>query len=318
MAYTVYDESRGTTAEAQGGGDTQAGKVGGGSVPFELTTNSGSIDGPGSGGTTTNTFTSAMTELGRIDIAGKKVVVKIETLAVGDITNVAATATFTFDTDAKVETDPSTNYIALTDANGVSETFWARENDERSDEFAVVASGTTCATNFKALVNASSLAIAATGSGAAVVLTQETSGYKGNTLIDDGAGFAAMCVGTSGVAVPAAFTSGADVDFFCEFSPTGVNGQWTKYTAVAADVTYNNTGVSIANNLTLAQTGAANAKVFQLDLTAIKAPYIRLGINSQGLELDEDFSVTIGITYPLGYVRNIDKETWNAKGEREG
>ena len=312
----------GDKTEGSGHGDSIPGIIGRGESPYIISTNVTDIGPDGSGGDNTNTYSGATLNIGRIPVNGKKIIVLVTANASVTISTGRAQAisnTFVFNGSLKVDGGS----ITLIDSNGVSETFYGRLAATRSDEFVCHATDTTCATNFRTIVNASSLAITASGSGANIILTQDNYGAKGNTAITADSTFNGWCTTNP----DAAFAGGSAVDLFCEFSPSGINAgggynsQWTNFEAHPGTVANvydhtatNTTGVGIATDLSFV---SGTTSAYQLDLTAVNAPYIRLGINSQGATLPEDTSVTLGIVYPAGYVRAVDRETWNEKGERE-
>jgi len=224
-------------------------------------------------------------------------------------------------TQATIGSDGNTT-VTLTDTGtaGMTKTNFTGGQNIRSDEFTLVDSATTTGDNFIALVNGSNGhngTITAANSSGAITLTQVVKSIKGNTLITSDTNFDAACTGD----VPdAAFTGGADLNFYAEFSPTGNANEWTVFDAyggtgalVYTHNRFNPTGIEIANDLTLTN---GSFGIYSLDLTSINTPFIRLGINSQGRTLPADLGFTFNISYPVDYDKGIDKETWSEKGER--
>ena len=320
MANVVYTASKG---EEPTGGDSGVDHTG--TTEFILTTNTTLIDVTD----TTASYSSAEYDLGPIPIAGKRVTVGIEVDANSvPPTNVAATTTFEFDGVLKAGYDGAS--ITLIDGYGTSKTYYGRTTAVRADEFAMVSSADTTGDNFIALVNGANGhngTITATIAGSDLItLTQVVKGIKGNTLITADSNFDNCCTGD----IPdAAFTGGGDIDMYVEFSPTGdweIPGDdtspstWTKFdpyggtgNLIYDHTRFNPTGVSVANDLTL---GSGSFSVHSLDLRAINAPFIRLGMNSQNRTLDGSLTFTFNLAYPAEYDRGVDKETWSDKGER--
>ena len=91
---------------------------------------------------------------------------------------------------------------------------------------------------------------------------------------------------------------------FVEFSPDGTN--WTKYSHLEKATT----GVEIADDIDTETTGYL---VYKADLSYIKAPYARFGLNSQAKDLGA-LEFNIGYSYPVSYIEPTEKEFWTTQG----
>ena len=259
----------------------------------------------GDGGTSANeAFGTSELDVGKYKIAGKKFLayITIKNPISSDVNN-AATATFTFDGAAKTDNAQ----ITLIDAHGTSKTYVGRTTAARDDEFAMVDNANTTGANFIALVNGANGhngTITAANSSGAITLTQATKGYAGNTTITDDSNFAGACTGAT---PPAAFSNGNDIDMFFEVSPDGTN--FSTFDRAEPDTT----GKLIATNIV--PTTDEQTLTYEVDMTECQAPYIRIGINSQGRTMT-DLDVVFGFVSPSNYNPVTETEFWSDIGER--
>lgn len=270
--------------------------------PGFIITTHGTVD-PGTDGGPTDTFVTASVDLPLKNMNGKQVVtfLNISTPTSSDLRSVG-TETLIFDSSDYALVNGAT--ITLIDAAGVSVTFTGRNDISTpiNNEFVCETSSIVTGSNFATAVNNSSLSITASSALGTVTLDQDIKGSGGNTAITVSStpDFNSL-VSTSATE----FTGGGGLDMFMEFSPDGTN--WTKFSVNAQSTT----GVTLAENIDTESTGYL---VLKADLSSIKAPYARLGINSQGKSLG-NLEFNMGYAFPSDYIPPKENEFWTTQGD---